>query len=84
VHTSDSLARAARLSVPTTHEGVDGLIAMPHFDEIGIVFDATSAKAHIANAAKLTEHGKRLVDLTPRPLRRSPGQTSTGTSTRPT
>ena len=47
---SDGLARAARLGVPTTHEGVDGLIAMPGFDDIDIVFDATSAKAHVANA----------------------------------
>ena len=62
---SDGLARAARLHVPTTAEGVDGLIAMPHFDQIGIVFDATSAKAHVANAAKLTPFGKRLIDLTP-------------------
>ncbi|MER6499315.1 acetaldehyde dehydrogenase (acetylating) [Streptomyces sp. NPDC001455] len=62
---SDGLARAARLGVPVTHEGVDGLIAMPGFDEIDIVFDATSAKAHEANAAKLVPFGKRLIDLTP-------------------
>jgi acetaldehyde dehydrogenase len=62
---SDGLARARRLGVPTTAEGVDGLIRISGFDEIGIVFDATSAKAHIANAAKLTPLGKRLIDLTP-------------------
>lgn len=62
---SDGLARAKRFGFPTTHEGVDGLIAMPGFDEIDIVFDATSAKAHVANAEKLSAHGKRLVDLTP-------------------
>jgi acetaldehyde dehydrogenase len=62
---SDGLARARRFGVPVTHEGVEGLIAMPHFDEIDIVFDATSAKAHVANAAALRPHGKRLVDLTP-------------------
>ncbi|MFF4824552.1 acetaldehyde dehydrogenase (acetylating) [Streptomyces sp. NPDC001312] len=62
---SDGLARARRLDVATTHEGVDGLIALPGFDEIGIVFDATSAGAHQANAAKLTPLGKRLIDLTP-------------------
>ena len=62
---SDGLARAARLGVPTTHEGVDGLIALPGFAEIGIVFDATSAKAHQANAAELRRLGKRLIDLTP-------------------
>lgn len=62
---SDGLARAARLGVPTTSDGVDGLIAMPGFDDIAIVFDATSAGAHRANAAKLAPLGKKLVDLTP-------------------
>ncbi len=63
--TSDGLARAGRFKVPTTAEGVDGLIAMDGFDEIEIVFDATSAGAHRANAAKLAPYGKKLVDLTP-------------------
>ncbi|MGH3585502.1 MAG: acetaldehyde dehydrogenase (acetylating) [Pseudonocardia sp.] len=62
---SDGLARARRLGIPTTAEGVDGLVAMPGFGEIGVVFDATSAKAHVANAAVLEPHGKVLVDLTP-------------------
>ncbi|RVX38868.1 acetaldehyde dehydrogenase [Nonomuraea polychroma] len=62
---SDGLARARRLKVPTTHEGVDGLIAMDGFADIDIIFDATSAKAHIANAAKLEPYGKTLIDLTP-------------------
>ncbi|GAB2939804.1 acetaldehyde dehydrogenase (acetylating) [Streptomyces heilongjiangensis] len=62
---SDGLARAARLGVPTTHEGVDGLLALPGFADIDIVFDATSAKAHLANAARLAPYGKRLIDLTP-------------------
>ncbi|MGW5657345.1 acetaldehyde dehydrogenase (acetylating) [Streptomyces humi] len=65
---SDGLARASRLKVPITHEGVDGLIRMDGFDDIGIVFDATSAKAHIENAKKLAPYGKRLVDLTPAAL----------------
>lgn len=63
--TSDGLARAARLKIPTTSEGVDGLIALPQFGEIKIVLDATSAKAHLANAARLAPYGKRLIDLTP-------------------
>jgi acetaldehyde dehydrogenase len=62
---SDGLARARRLGVPTTDAGVDGLIAMPNFGDIGIVFDATSAKGHIANAGALAPYDKRLVDLTP-------------------
>ena len=62
---SDGLARAARLGVPITAEGVEGLIALPHFDEIEYVFDATSAGAHVANAKALESYGKRLIDLTP-------------------
>jgi acetaldehyde dehydrogenase len=62
---SDGLARARRLGVPATAEGVDGLVALPNFDEIDIVFDATSARAHIANAAALEPYGKILIDLTP-------------------
>lgn len=59
---SDGLARAVRLGIPTTHEGVDGLIALPNFADIGIVLDATSAGAHRANAAKLAPFGKKLID----------------------
>jgi acetaldehyde dehydrogenase len=64
---SDGLARARRLGVATTHEGVDGLIAMPEFAAIDVVFDATSASAHILNDAKLraAKPGIRVVDLTP-------------------
>ncbi|MEU0540426.1 acetaldehyde dehydrogenase (acetylating) [Nocardia sp. NPDC005978] len=62
---SDGLARAARLGVPVTSDGVRGLIAMPDFADIEIIFDATSAAAHRANAAALAPHGKRLIDLTP-------------------
>jgi acetaldehyde dehydrogenase len=62
---SDGLARAARLGIPATAEGVDGLVALPGFEEIEIVFDATSAKAHERNAARLQPLGKRMIDLTP-------------------
>jgi len=62
---SDGLARAGRLGVPTTSDGVRGLVAMPGFDEIGIALDATSAAAHKANDTVLRPYGKRLVDLTP-------------------
>ncbi|BCJ49680.1 acetaldehyde dehydrogenase 2 [Actinoplanes sp. NBRC 14428] len=65
---SDGLARAARWGVPVTAEGVDGLIALPGFADIGIVLDATSAAAHHANAARLRPYGKRLIDLTPAAL----------------
>lgn len=64
---SDGLARAARLGVATTHEGVQGLVGLPIFSDIDIVFDATSAGAHVKNDALLRTHkpGIRLVDLTP-------------------
>ena len=62
---SDGLARARRFGIQTTHEGVDGLMALADFDDIQIVFDATSAKAHHHNAARLQPLGKRLIDLTP-------------------
>lgn len=62
---SDGLARAERMGVVTTADGVDGLLAMPDFDEIKMVFDATSASAHRANWAKLEPAGVRMLDLTP-------------------
>jgi acetaldehyde dehydrogenase len=62
---SDGLARAARMGVPTTAAGVDGLLAMPELADIDIIFDATTAQAHVVNAAKLEPLGKQLVDLTP-------------------
>lgn len=62
---SDGLARAKRMGVATTHEGIDGLIAMPEFKEVGIVFDATSAGAHKRNSELVLAAGKRMVDLTP-------------------
>lgn len=62
---SDGLQRAARIGVPTTAEGIDGLIAMPGFAEIEIVFDATSAGAHKVHDAKLRGQGKTVIDLTP-------------------
>ena len=64
---SDGLARAARMGVATTHEGVDGLVKMPEFADIDIVFDATSAGAHMHNEVFLRGHKEniKIVDLTP-------------------
>lgn len=62
---SDGLARAARLNVPTTAEGIDGLVSMPGFPDIRIVFDATSAGAHEHHNAILQKHGVQVIDLTP-------------------
>lgn len=62
---SDGLKRAAGLGIATTHEGIDGLRALPVWSEIGIVFDATSAGAHRRHAAVAAEAGKVMIDLTP-------------------
>ncbi|MEV1025191.1 acetaldehyde dehydrogenase (acetylating) [Streptomyces sp. NPDC050264] len=65
---SDGLARAGRMGVATTADGVEGLLAMPEFEDVAIVLDATSAAAHTANAELLAPHGRRLIDLTPAAL----------------
>lgn len=62
---SDGLKRAERLGVPITAGGIDGLVAMPEFADIAIVFDATSAGAHAKHNEILQAHGKRVIDLTP-------------------
>jgi acetaldehyde dehydrogenase len=65
--TSDGLARARRMGVAVTHQGVEGLVAMPEFADIEFVFDATSASAHLENEALLRRHKPelRIIDLTP-------------------
>lgn len=64
---SDGLARAQRMGVATTHEGVEGLTKMDVFKDIDIVFDATAAGAHVKNDKFLRElkPNIRMVDLTP-------------------
>jgi acetaldehyde dehydrogenase len=62
---SEGLARARSMGIPVTDQGINGLLAMKNFDEIHVVFDATSAKAHHQNAKALHGHGKTIIDLTP-------------------
>ncbi len=62
---SDGLKRAAKMGVATTADGIDGLLAMPEFADIEIVFDATSAGAHKHHDEVLRAKGKRVIDLTP-------------------
>lgn len=62
---SDGLARAKRLGIATTHEGLDGLLRLPVFSEIDIAFDATSAAAHKKHDEILRKHGVQVIDLTP-------------------
>lgn len=63
---SDGLARAKKWGFATTHEGITGLIKMPEWKDIKIVFDATSAKAHHYNWNIIKDFpDKRMIDLTP-------------------
>ncbi|HWY66299.1 MAG TPA: acetaldehyde dehydrogenase (acetylating) [Rhizomicrobium sp.] len=62
---SDGLKRATRLGVPVTHEGMEGLAALPVWPEISIVFDATSAAAHQRHSDICAAAGKTVIDLTP-------------------
>lgn len=63
---SDGLARAKRMGVKTTHLGIKGLVEMPEWDDIVLVFDATSAKAHLYNWGIVQQYpDKRMIDLTP-------------------
>lgn len=62
---SDGLARARRLGIPAIATGINGLLELPDFDQIKIVFDATSAQAHKAHFELLRDTHVRVVDLTP-------------------
>lgn len=62
---SDGLARATELGVAITADGVDGLIDLDAFGDVEVVFDATSAGAHLVNDAKLAAAGRPVIDLTP-------------------
>ena len=64
---SDGLSRAAAGGVRAISTGVDGLVADPIFEDVDIVFDATSAKAHIYDEKVLRQAkpGVRVIDLTP-------------------
>jgi acetaldehyde dehydrogenase len=74
---SDGLARAKRLGLATTHQGLDGLLALPEFADIKIVFDATSAGAHVGTqprTATARRAGDRPHPGGHRPLRGAGGQ----------
>jgi len=60
--TSEGLKRARELGVETSTEGIGPVL---EDEEIKLVFDATSAKAHVRHARMLKEARKIAIDLTP-------------------
>lgn len=62
---SDGLARAKRMGLEITADGIDGLVGLDAFADVELVFDATSAGAHFRHNEVLQAAGKRVLDLTP-------------------
>ncbi len=63
---SDGLARARKHDIAAIDTGIEGLLARKDLmDQIDLIFDATSAKAHEYNAPLIAKAGKFAVDLTP-------------------
>lgn len=60
---SDGLRMAREFGFETIDTGIKGFLERPELADI--VFDATSAKAHIRHAKLLRDAGKQVLDLTP-------------------
>ncbi len=63
---SAGMKRASSLGVPISDRGIEAIVNTP--DICDVVFDCTSAQAHIAHWAVLDKLGKTVVDMTPAKL----------------
>lgn len=60
---SDGMQKASQLGAPISDRGLDGIVQQA--DNIDIVFDATSAAAHMDHWPVLQQLGKTVIDMTP-------------------
>lgn len=60
---SDGMQKASQLGVPISDRGLDAIVQQA--DGIDIVFDATSAAAHMDHWPVLQKLGKTVIDMTP-------------------
>lgn len=63
---SAGMKRASQLGVPISDRGIEAIVADPAICDV--VFDATSAQAHIGHWAVLQKLGKVVIDMTPAKL----------------
>src|SRR5215470_382852 len=63
---SEGLARARALGIATSDRGAGPFLA--DHPQVEVVFDATSAHAHLQHAPLLAARGVRCIDLTPAAL----------------
>lgn len=63
---SAGMKRANALGVPISDRGIEAIVANPELCDL--VFDATSAQAHVGHWAELEKLGKSVIDMTPAKL----------------
>lgn len=63
---SSGMKRAGEMGVPVSDLGIEAIVANP--DVCDLVFDATSAQAHVGHWSILGKMGKIVIDMTPAKL----------------
>ena len=63
--TSEGLAMAQARGIATTYQGIEAARQMSEWSDVSIVFDATSAGAHVHHNEACQADGKQMIDLTP-------------------